>query len=117
MASELETNSASLTNSFKNNMENNDSNTNSDYEDDGEWELAGAKSILKKSNTQTFTQSPKNSSGRRRRRLNSSGAPKSKPALTKSKSNNAEISLITNNKIQEKSAEPKIEKQVRTKQT
>lgn len=113
MASELETNSTSLTNdNLKKNMENNDSNTNSDYEDDGEWELAGAKSILKKSNTQTFTQSPKTTSSRRRRRQNSSSARQSKPTLTKSKSNIAEITNTTNNKpTLEKPAESQTDKQ------
>ncbi len=91
------------TNSSDSNNRNN-SSTNSDYEDDnGEWELAGAKSIMKKSNTQTFT--TKSSSNRRRRRLNSGSAssgsnqrtvPKSAttPVLTKSKSNHVELTNL-----------------------
>ena len=123
MASGLEANSSASirevlnpANANKNTMDNhsndnkNNSSTNSDYEDDsGEWELAGARSIMKKSNTQTFTQSStKSSSNRRRRRLNSGSAssvsnqrpiPKSTttPVLTKSKSNHVELANLVSN--------------------
>jgi hypothetical protein len=108
MASELEiTNSVESPASSKtmeNNIhsQNNDStNTYSDYDgDEGEWELAGAKSMLKKSSTtQNFTQnSPK--SNRRRRRLNSSSSNKRSSktnVLSKSKSNHVELSNLVNN--------------------
>ncbi len=115
MASELEANSSAPikevlyhANASKNIMNNsssennkNNSSTNSDYEDDiGEWELAGAKSIMKKSNTQTFTQSStKSSSNRRRRRLNSgSGSSGSNQRPTpKSKSNHVELANLVSN--------------------
>ena len=108
MASELETtNSVSINDpndklTNKMNEHSNDSNmTNSDYDSEGEWELAGAKSMMKKSSTQTFTQSPK-SSNRRRRRLNSSNhtstnGRSAKTPLAKSKSNHVELSNLVNN--------------------
>lgn len=105
MASELETNSVSIkeisdtrTNDNMENVNNlhTESNSNSDYDDEGEWELAGAKSMLKKSSTQTFTQSSK-SSNRRRNRLNSSNNRVGKTPLAKSKSNHVELSNLVNN--------------------
>jgi len=94
----------------KSNQISHDTNSTSDYEEDsGEWELAGAKSIMKKSNTQTFTQSSKTVGSRRRRRLNSnsnsSGRSTKKP-LTKSKSNHIELSNLVSNNTNNVSAKP-----------
>ena len=103
MASETELQASNTNEKFIANMDNhtnNDSNnTNSDYDDEGEWELAGAKSMMKKSSTTNFSQSPK-SSNRRRRRLNSSNnnsnRSATKASFSKSKSNHVELSNIVN---------------------
>ena len=103
-------NSAKHKSMDKSNQISHDTNSTSDYEEDsGEWELAGAKSIMKKSNTQTFTQSPKTVGSRRRRRLNSnsnSSGRSTKTLLTKSKSNHVELSNLVSNNTNNVSAKP-----------